>query len=443
MIRSRQLLFSLLWVALALANGRVLEAPPGDGGSALPDWVLEHPPTGSFMEELTKSDDPRINLDVPQLANYYNYHCDVHTVNTADGYILTLHRLSTNGSESTTCKELPGKCQSVLLQHGLLSSASTWIMNFPEKALGYMLADLGYDVWLGNARGSNYSIAHVSLDLKSFAYWDFSFHEMGKFDLPAVIDYIQTFNPFSQMHYVGHSMGTTMFWIMENEHPGYASKNIASMSALGPVAYVGAGSCPMKLLAPFSRELDDVVRHLMHVYQLFKPNAWITKIVEGACIHGNMTDWICSNSLFLLVGFDGHDLDYSWLPTIMKQLNAGASSKTIIHYGQLMHDKLFQAYDYYSKRANKDHYGTETPPTYSLAMVKVPVMLKWGMNDPLADPTDVVQLAKEMTGVSELLNSPVSNPKFSHMDFLWGKDADKLVYADVIDWMSKHAPSSE
>ena len=76
--RSRQLLFSLLWVALALANGRVLEAPPGDGGSALPEWVLEHPPSGSFLEELTKSDDPRTNLDVVSVnmtKQFYTYIC--------------------------------------------------------------------------------------------------------------------------------------------------------------------------------------------------------------------------------------------------------------------------------------------------------------------------------------------------------------------------------
>jgi len=245
------------------------------------------------------------------------------------------------------------------------------------------------------------------------------------------------------MHYVGHSMGTTMFWIMENEHPGYASQHIASMSALAPVAYTGKGSCPFKLLAPFSRELNDVVRLLMKVYRFFGPNQWITKIVEGACSHGDMTDKICSNGLFLLVGFDGDDLDYTWFPTILKMLAAGESSKTIVHFGQLMHNKLFRAFDYYSHRANKKHYGQITPPTYDLAMVQVPVMLKWGMNDAIADPKDNVQLAKELTGVSELLNSPVSNPKFSHLDFLWGKDAYKVVYADVIDWMSKHAPSSE
>ena len=54
----------LLWVTLALANGRVLEVPPGDGESALPEWVADHPPTGSFAEELSKSDDPRIHMDV-------------------------------------------------------------------------------------------------------------------------------------------------------------------------------------------------------------------------------------------------------------------------------------------------------------------------------------------------------------------------------------------
>ncbi len=47
-----------------------------------------------------------------------------------------------------------------------------------------MLANIGYDVWLGNNRGNKYSRSHISLNPdKDKNFWDFSFHEMGKYDL--------------------------------------------------------------------------------------------------------------------------------------------------------------------------------------------------------------------------------------------------------------------
>ena len=41
---------------------------------------------------------------------------------------------------------------------------------------GYILADAGYDVWLGNYRGNGYGKSHCSLDPENIEFWDFRYH---------------------------------------------------------------------------------------------------------------------------------------------------------------------------------------------------------------------------------------------------------------------------
>lgn len=105
---------------------------------------------------------------------------------------------------------------------------------------GYLLYDQGYDVWMGNVRGNTYSRDHAPFVSE---FWDFSFHEMGVYDVPAFIDFTLEQTGVEKLHYIGHSQGTTSFWILGSEHPDYMEK-IILMQALAPVAYLKYSTSP-------------------------------------------------------------------------------------------------------------------------------------------------------------------------------------------------------
>jgi lysosomal acid lipase/cholesteryl ester hydrolase len=69
----------------------------------------------------------------------HGYLAESHTLITDDGYILNIHRIPCGRSGCGSRARQP-----VFLQHGILASSADWVLSGPEKALGFLLADLGY-----------------------------------------------------------------------------------------------------------------------------------------------------------------------------------------------------------------------------------------------------------------------------------------------------------
>jgi len=128
--------------------------------------------------------------------------------------------------------------QSFFLMHGLLDASTTWVINGPEQGLGFILADAGFDVWMGNSRGNVYSRRNINYPPDEPEFWAFSFDEMAKYDLPAVFPYITKETGQSSFSYVGHSQGTSQFFAAISSIPSLATY-INLFIGLAPVAYFG------------------------------------------------------------------------------------------------------------------------------------------------------------------------------------------------------------
>ncbi|MBA0675098.1 hypothetical protein Goari_016659 [Gossypium aridum] len=161
------------------------------------------------------------------------YECEDHSVTTKDGYILNVVRIPMGRCRDCRTR---GNKSPVLLQHGVFVDGRSWLLLPPKQSLAFNLADNGYDVWLVNSRGTEYSEGHTSLNFDDPAYWNWSLDELVAYDLPATFQYVYD-QTGQKLHFVGHSLGTLM--VMAAMSRDQLVNMLESVALLCPVAYMG------------------------------------------------------------------------------------------------------------------------------------------------------------------------------------------------------------
>jgi len=368
------------------------------------------------------------NDPTPVMVKNAGYPSETHVVVTDDGYILEMHRIPYRDPANP---EPVVKRPVVFLQHGLLSSSADWVLEGTEQALAFVLSRAGYDVWMGNYRGNTYSTAHVSLDPTEYEFWKFSWDQMAEYDLPAMISYVTNHTQQEKIQYIGHSMGSTAFMAMGDSHPE-VYESIALAHFFAPIAYVGHMTSPIRLISPFTAQVKFACDTAG--YGDFLPSSKIVDyFASEACKNGDILQEICSSVLFLLCGFDQAQLDVTMLDTIIHHTPAGASTYTIIHYGQNVETNEFQHFDY-GESENMEIYGTKKAPAYDLGKVTAPVALYFGDNDWLANRKDVLRTISELPNLVKAYEVPYED--FNHLDFLYAKNVGTVLYPELLKLMS-------
>ncbi|XP_063921264.1 gastric triacylglycerol lipase-like [Zophobas morio] len=300
-----------------------------------------------------------------EMVKRRGYDIVTHTVVTHDGYILNLFEIFNATQEN--------KNFTVFIQHGILVNSGVWVNGGP-RSLAFYFADLGYRVWLGNVRGTLYSNKHVNLTINDPKFWDFNLDTLAAVDIRTMLTFIAK-TTRQKIHYIGHSMGTTVGLMFLASSGQEGAKLLQSVSLMSPVVYINN----LKKLEPsiIPAYLTGKIFNLFHVNGfLYHENA-VHRIFTSIC---KLIPHVCYQ-LLITVGF-GKTTHFSSDDLLLYFNNwpGGISFYQIQHYVQIMNSKMFQKFDYGAAR-NLQEYGSEKPPVYDLSKIKLPVCLFYGKND--------------------------------------------------------------
>ena len=361
---------------------------------------------------------PNLTIDLDTYYKEYietfGYKLEENPVVTDDGYILSLWHLYSKMSN--------GKI--IFMQHGLADTAWTFFQ-LEEKSLPFLLLNEGYDVWLGNLRGNIFSNKHISKDPKESksGYYDYSIDNFITSDLPAMVNFIKSKTGGKKMTYIGHSQGTTLFFMNVMHDPTFVEKSFESLVTIGTVPnIIHIKFAPIELLD----KIYGILKAL-GIFNSFNLSNSQRKVLAKFC-KGSPN--ICGKIFDILASIKPSDrMDYKNIYNLLYYFPGGVSKINLLHWSQIHKMKKLV---YYNPQFHKE----KTAKEYNINNLK-----KWKIKSLIArtdddsfssyqDVTDFYNIVENKSTIKilDLIN-------YSHLDCLAAKSAVNEIYKPILNFL--------
>ena len=244
---------------------------------------------------------------------------------------------------------------------------------------------------------------------------EFAFH-----DIPDSIAYILDTTGQESLSYIGFSQGTAQAFATLAIHP-----------KLNNQVNVFIGLAPAMAPAGLSNGIvDSLVKASPSVlYLMFGRRSILSSATMWeTLLYPPLFSRLIDMGLSFLFGWRTVNISPSQKLAAYPHLYSFTSTKSVVHWFQIIRNKCFQMYDDdvhqpMSVTTAKKYSKVARYPTRN---IRTPVVLVYGGSDSLVDIKSMLKELPPQTVATEI-------PHYEHLDFLWARDVDKQVFQHVFD----------
>lgn len=387
-----------------------------------------------------KHNDPNIE----DLSAELGINVEHHLVRTEDDYLLGLQRLRLKNINASI--QTKG---TILIIHGSFQDSESFLCS-GTSSLGSLLCHEGYDVWLGNNRGTKYSFFHETFNSDTSTFWDFCVDDMGIFDFPSMLKYVLKASNQSKIKIIGYSQGASQIFLGLAIYPELCNSVKCFVSLAAALSSKTAGH---SFIHSFVKYNYVFCAFLLRFIFGDKSMVQVTLLLKNT-MSRKLFCTMCSIGFYFVMGWKFKNISMSRRINLFQYIFSEISVKCVLHWiqfdntTQLSHfnHHLFPSSIYQNTLLIMDgllfktfgihfflhpHQKIYSNRIVDLSTITTPVLNVVGSLDGLVNPTAVV----------EKVNCSVQNEiirGYEHLDIIWSDDFKQSIFPKISTFLNQY-----